>query len=368
MTLPVLHLSGTPYEQGVQHGRQLQAQIAHNLAIYFDRFWREANVSQAEVLQRAARYAAAIATDNAGYHAGMAGIAAGSGFSLAEIAALNVRYEILYYNNVVTALAKGTAAPPVDGCTAFAVAPAGTSNQHLLLGQNWDWIPEVRGALLHTSAPGQPATLAFTEAGIFGGKIGLNEAGLGLAINGITSMDDDWTRLSKPFHVRCYEILRQWTFAAAVNVVVGPGRACSANFLIAQVPDLAVDIEAAPQADNQLTWDDGCLVHTNHFVDPAGLGITEPDPEYRVTSCRRYDRMQELLRRSRPVSIPLLQNYLQDHTTPPKTICRHEDPAAPIDERYSTITAIIMDLHQRTLHITDGPPCENPFQEYALQS
>lgn len=78
--------------------------------------------------------------------------------------------------------------------------------------------------------------------------------------------------------------------------------------------------------------------------------------------------MQELLRRSRPVSIPLLQNYLQDHTTPPKTICRHEDPAAPIDERYSTITAIIMDLHQRTLHITDGPPCENPFQEYALQS
>ncbi len=49
-------------------------------------------------------------------------------------------------------------------------------------------------------------TLSFTEAGIFGGKIGLNSAGLGLTVNGLTTTDDDWSRLSKPFHVRCYEI------------------------------------------------------------------------------------------------------------------------------------------------------------------
>lgn len=44
MTLPVIQLSGVPYSQGVQHGRALRDRIGHNLAVYFDRFWREANV------------------------------------------------------------------------------------------------------------------------------------------------------------------------------------------------------------------------------------------------------------------------------------------------------------------------------------
>jgi hypothetical protein len=60
--------------------------------------------------------------------------------------------------------------------------------------------PEVRGALLHTIEPDGMKTLGFTEAGIFGAKIGLNSAGIGLVINGMTTTDDDWSRLSLPFH------------------------------------------------------------------------------------------------------------------------------------------------------------------------
>jgi hypothetical protein len=52
MTLPVIQLSGVPYSQGVQHGRALRDRIGHNLAVYFDRFWREANVPRDEVLER----------------------------------------------------------------------------------------------------------------------------------------------------------------------------------------------------------------------------------------------------------------------------------------------------------------------------
>lgn len=228
MSLPVLHLRGAPYEQGLHHGKELKPRIADNLRIYFDRFQGEGKVSRPEVLERAGRYLKAIQVHNHDYFENLCGIADGSGLDLDELAALNVRYEILYYQFGVNALA--------DGCTAFAIMPHVSANGHLLLGQNWDWIPQVQGAVLHTVEADGLETVSFTEAGIVGGKIGLSSTGLGLAINGMTTTDDDWSRLSKPFHLRCYEILRSRSFEAAIRVITDSDRACSANFLLAQIP------------------------------------------------------------------------------------------------------------------------------------
>ncbi len=362
MTLPVIQLSGAPYSQGVQHGRALRDRIAHNLEVYFDRFWREANVPRDEVLARSRLYSEAIRKANAAYYAGMQGIAAGSGFSMDEIGALTVRYEILYYHRVLV----GQSGQAVDGCTAFAIAPADSANGHLLLGQNWDWIPEVAGAIVRTTQEDGLESLAFTEAGIFGGKIGLNSAGLGLTVTGITSTSDDWTRLTAPFHVRCYDILRRHRLDEARAVVADERRSCSANYLIAQAPDRVLNIEAAPDDLNQLSWEDGCVVHTNHFVDPEAIGVSEPEPEYRGFSCRRRERMQGLLAERRPISITDLQVMLRDHVNSPRSICRHEVLTAPVDEQYRTVTGIIMDLEERLLYITDGPPCENGFERHSL--
>ncbi len=364
MTLPLVQLTGSAYDQGRQHGEQLRPRIAHNVDVYFYRFGEEAGLARPEVLRRAALYRPQIARQNPAYYRGMEGIATGSGFPLEVIIALNVRYEILYYATVQTALAQAG----VDGCTGFAIAPAASASGHLLLGQNWDWIPEVQGALLHTTEPAGLTTLSFTEAGIFGGKIGLNSAGLGLVINGMTTLDDDWQRLHKPFHVRTYEILRQTTLEAAVAVVAGEERALSGNFMIAQTPDRVVNIEAAPAVLATHSWENGQLIHTNHFLDPGAMGVTEPDKVYRGTSCRRYDRMQELVTATRPVRVADLQTFLQDHVTAPKTICRHEDPAAPVDEQTRTVTSVIMDLHARTLQASDGPPCQHPYTTYRLDS
>ena len=97
------------------------------------------------------------------------------------------------------------------------------------------------------------------------------------------STDDDWSTLAKPFHVRCYEILRSRDFDSAVSVVTSETRACSTNFLIAQTPDKVVDIEAAPDKLRLLGCEGGCLVHTNNFTDPEEIGVTEPiEPEARV--------------------------------------------------------------------------------------
>lgn len=367
MTLPILHLTGTPYKQGVAHGRELRDRVAHNVAVYFDRFQVETELARDEVIRRARLYAPAIQRQNPGYYAGMQGIADGAGFDFDEIVAVNVRYEILYYQFKTLAMESTHHTPRItDGCTAFAVNPAGTTTNHLIMGQNWDWIPDVQGAVLHTAHPDGLETLAFTEAGIFGGKIGLNSAGVGLAVNGMNTTVDDWTTLDKPFHLRAYEILRQRDFAKAVEVVTGSGRGCSANYLIAQAPNHVANVEAAPPACNTISWQGSCVVHTNHFVDPAGLGISEPPSEFRPRSFSRYARMAELIEANLPVSVESMKHFLQDHNNAPGSLCRHGDPAREPAKQYHTVTSVVMDLHERVLHITDKQPCLNPYQEFRL--
>lgn len=358
MTLPFLELDGSAFEQGRQHGRALSTQIAHNLEIYYDRFLREGQLQPAEARRRANSFIPVL--DGLPYFETLRGLAAGSGYDLIDLLVLNMRYELLYYQYGVCGIGQP------DGCTAFTVLPAASTSGHLLLGQNWDWIPDVKGAVLHTREGDGLETLAFTEAGIVGAKIGLNSAGLGLTINGLLSTSDDWSRPVLPFHGRCYDILRQHTLEQGVAVVKRGARGCSANFLIAQPPDKAWDLEAAPDAVNVLHPEHSLLVHANHFVRPQDLGIEEPVTERRPHTYWRQTRLRELMEATSSLTVGDLERTLRDHAHHPDGICRHENRVDPPDEWCITVTSAIMDLDERRLQLTDGPPCEHPYEHFSL--
>lgn len=356
MTLPIVELSGSPYQQGVRHGTALRDRIAHNVRVYFDRFEREGRLRRYEVLSRTRRYLGHLGSDP--YEQGVRGVAAGSRFDLLEILAVNVRYEILYQQLGIQAPERRRRG--AKECTSFVVQPAASANGHLLLGENWDWVPGVQSALLRTRERDGRETLSLTEAGIFGGKIGLSSAGLGLVINGLVTTADDWSRHAKPFHVRCYEIMRSPDLESAVRVVLDGARAGSANFLIAQAPERAIDVEAAPAGASLLEPKDGVFVHTNHFLDGAALGVVEPLTESWY-SVPRLDRMSALLRSRAPLGVADLQAALRDHQDYPNGVCCHPDPAEPPQEQGCTLASVVMDLSDRVLWATDGPPCQNPY-------
>lgn len=358
MTLPVVHVDGEPYDQGRQHGIALREQIAHNLDLYYDRFLREGQLEAEEARTRAATYIPVL--NGQPYFEAMRGLADGSGNDFLDVLVLNLRYELLYYQYGVVGISGA------DGCTSFAVLPEASANGHLLLGQNWDWIPEVQGAVLHTRDLDGLETMAFTEAGIVGGKIGLNSAGLGLTINGLLSTADDWSRPVMPFHARCYEILRRRSLAQAVDVVTRQQRACSANFLIAQAPDLAVDLEAAPDSIAEIPPTLGAVVHTNHFLQAEKMGVVEPETERRPHTVWRQSRMLELLDARSPVAVGDLEVMLRDHDNYPDGICRHENRDDPPEEWCITVTSAVMDLDDLTLRLTDGPPCEHLYEGFSI--
>jgi isopenicillin-N N-acyltransferase-like protein len=372
--LPLVEVRGSPREVGRQHGRAARARIARNVALYLQRFELEGRVDRSEIRRRAEAYAEAIQDANPAYAEEMAGIAEGSRQDPLDIVAVNVRYEILYTEFARKGMERDFGVRPgVAGCSAFALLPSRTASGHLLIGQNWDWIPEVEGLLVRGTRDGHPRSLAFTEAGIAGAKIGLNAAGIGLVINGLTSDGDTWSRLGKSFHVRCWEVLASRTVDEAVRAVTGTKRACSANFLIAgaggRVPRV-VDVETAPETERVLAPAGGSLVHTNHFLDAGLLGVREPLGDDRPSTLHRFARMQALLQgfeeRGARVRVDDLKAILRDHDGSPNSICRHTDPGRPPLERYETVASVIMDVDAGEMYVAAGPPCGSRYRRHAL--
>jgi len=370
--LPVISLRGTPRAQGQAHGEALRPQVRHNVDLYLHRFLTDARLSRAEVNKRARAYLDVFTRLSPGYREAMDGVAEASGCSMDEIAMLNARYEILY--SAYSAIGMEEAA---GGCTAFAASRSVTADGHLWIGQSWDWIPGVLGALLDIEED-DLRILAFTEAGIVGGKIGMNSEGVGLLINGLLSNLDDWSRLGVPFHLRTSWMLRSRTFEEAVGHARGGVHACSANFLIARgggrrvqevAPEAVVNVETSPIGWFEIPLRDGTLAHANHFLQPERLGLWQPLREERSSTYLRCDRMERLLaeRTGRGLlAVEDLEDLLRDHDGAPDSICRHPNPKLPEDERSETAFAVLMDLDSLQMRYAGGPPCTFAFDSLAL--
>jgi isopenicillin-N N-acyltransferase-like protein len=373
-SLPLVRLRGAPGEVGEAHGRAVAGPIAHNLEVYARRFTDEARLTRAEVRRRTSLYWETLLGQSPDFATMIEGISAGCGQPLLDVAAMNFRYEFLYGEfSRIGQQELGTLPSPAGECTAFAVLPEASADGHLRIGQNWDWIPDVEGVLTHVTRPDGLRVLCFTEAGVAGGKIGMNSAGLGLAINGLLSNEDDWSRRGRPFHVRTWEVLCSDTLNEALNVVTRGPRSCSANFLIAQAgprrEGTAVDVETAPHVACLIEPTGGVLAHANHFADPDRLGVWQPLVEEKRSTYHRCGRMERLLAEAAAgggASRSQLQAMLRDHQESPESVCRHPNPELPQDERYATVVSIIMDLHAGRFLAAPGPPCTQAYQEYVV--
>ena len=369
--LPLLTLKGTPYQIGYKHGKEARPEIEHNLSVYFSRFKKETELSLDLAITRAAKFLDLINKESPEYGETMRGVAEGSRQTILDVTALNVRYELMYSQFSKIGLKP---VPKTFGCTAFATVPAAAENGHLIMAQNWDWIPEVKGLFLKVRNRDGPDTLSFTEAGVVGGKIGLNSEGLGLLINGIVSNKDDWARLKKPFHVRCWEILRSKTLARATRIISNGQRNCSANFILGQQKTArsgkVIDIETAPEAVCEIRPARGAVAHTNHFSNPRILGVKQVVDEERLSTLQRYRRIQKLLdgsvRVGRKLGVVDAQNMLRDHYGRPESVCRHSNMKLPEYERYETVVSVIMDLAARKMWATAGTPCSTEYQSLSL--
>ncbi len=357
--LPLIPLSGTPVERGRQHGAALAERIAANVDLYRFRMREDAGLSDDELRQRIDFYHEVFASMSPSYAETMAGIAEGSRQEMSDIVMLNARFELLYSAWSETGTTAGE-------CTAFGAPREHTSDGHTRIGQNWDWFDRVQGALVVFDDNGL-TTLGYTEAGIAGVKIGVNSAGIGLCVNGLSCDADDWRLGGMPFHLRTSLILSATNLHRAVGHASLSPPSCSANFMIG-APEGVVDVESSPRGSRRIEPDDAVLVHANHFLDPDLLEVTQRWHREPITTFHRQKRLDTLLNAPDRLTVEHTEESLRDHDGAVKAVCRHPDMDASEHTRIHTAFSVIIDVDDQRLEYTEGPPCQSVFHTVSLDT
>ncbi|MEP9378760.1 C45 family peptidase [Aquabacter sp. CN5-332] len=369
--VPSLTVGDDPRERGRLHGARFADDIASNLETYLRRF-EASGLDRDTAFLEGNRWFASIRRQNEEYAEEMRGIAEGSRHGDPAIAVLNARYELaftLFGQDAARneALRKELLTVGPDGCTTFGLLPETTADGHTWLGQNWDWLEGVhnRNLVLRVRRKDRPSFVCLTEAGIVGGKMGVNEEGIGLVENGLASSNDGVNPYEKPFHMRCREVLDAGRYDNALRPIVDTRRTCSANFMIGHADGEIIDIETSPNHLTYLHPEGGVLTHSNHFVG-TGHGESQmekiaPNTLYRSSRIRRL-----LTRTAGAISLDDMKAAAQDHFGFPNAICRHPDETQPPAKRTMTTGAVLIDLNTRTMHVANGPPCTYPYVPFTI--
>jgi isopenicillin-N N-acyltransferase like protein len=369
--IPLLTTTGDAHARGLAHGRRFAQEIAQNVETYL-RCFAASGLERNDAGIEAERWGKAIAGLAPDYAEEMRGIADGAGQTEAAIALLNARYELAFSLFGKEAMRQELLAVGPDGCTTFGLLPETTADRHTWLGQNWDWLEGVHGRtfVLRVERKERPSFVCLTEAGIVGGKMGVNECGVGLVENGLASSRDGSHPYCKPFHVRCREVLDAESLDEALPAVLDAPRTCSANFLIGESGGSIVDVETSPDHAGHLYPQDGIITHSNHFLAAGLLASGHGESlleKISPNTLYRADRMRALLATARgAVSFDQMRQAATDHFGAPYAICRHPDRTQPSTKRTMTVGAVLIDLDARTMHVANGPPCTNEYVAFSV--
>ena len=352
---PFLQLEGTPFDVGRAHGEGLGDRIQVGLDHYRSMFEERAGVEWARATEFAGRMADRIRTYAPDLMEEVEGIAAGSDNPVEAILALNARTSVM-------ALARRPVAPE---CTMTAVLPSRTKDGHTILGGNWD--QHVRcidiAAVMEIRIPDRPALLIHSEAGILV-RAGVNSAGIGVTGNSLACDRDggDFSGIPTPFMRR--RVLQQEGLAAAVREVYAAPRNHSNNHVVASAEGVAVDLEATPGEVFAVTPERDLLVHSNHFVSAGACArVSDRLVGQSPSTLYRKQRVESVLDEADTVDVPTIQAALRDHVGYPDSVCNHPSPSRPTG---TTAASHITDLTTKTMWISTGPPCVNPYVEYRL--
>lgn len=351
---PVVTVEGGPYELGYQYGTKCRTLIEKMLATYQSFFKTEAKLEWGQVTVLSAKFIPFIESYDPDALEEMKGIAKGVERPVEEIVALNSRSEISFM-----ALSGTKLAADAGGCTALVATTEATHNGHTLIGQNWDWLPQVQETLiiLKKRKKGKPGCITFTEAGLLG-RGGLNAAGLGFVGNGLVT---DQMRVGVPVGIMTNKMLSVESLTEAMGAVFSAHRAGSTNRLVATSRGECVDIEVAVDNYNVLFPEAGLLAHTNHFTVPVP-GVKDLMPVRYPNSYTRLFRAKKLLAAERGnITVETFQRIFTDHLGKPDSICWHTNEKVAEKHRLQTDCSVIMDLTDTAFYIAKGPPCENEY-------
>ena len=348
---PIISLKGNPFDMGFEHGRALKQQITANLSLYMEMILGDTGTKEEKIQKQALEFLPILQEKAPLLVEEMQGIARGARVPLESVLVLNARTELM----------SGTCFK--GECTAIGLAGQRTTDGRPLLAQNWDWTPRSKtGAAFFILKPiGGPRALIFGEAGQVG-KIGLNEAGLGVLLNILVSGD---LQTGIPVHVLLRMILNEVDLNEALACVRNADRASASHFLLGDVVGNIIGLEFTPKTCTEILPSKDAIVHTNHFCDPS-VAKTDLTLSMLPDTVKRLDRAQNLIDQKEKWTPHELRDVFMDHENGPTSICRHVDSSVPKHLQTETVGSFVFDLFRKKMHATYGQPCRNAYREVSL--
>ena len=349
-----------PRQWGQSHGESFRGEIQSlaDIRIYLcTRVGRFADA--ASVLQAAAAHLPVLEAYDADLYAELCGMAEGAGLSPAHLVVLNHYTDLRDLDPAEIDSAGPAGAPPAGksdadrdgGCSIlWAHTAEGT-----ILAQTWDMhataIPYVM--MLRVPARGDwPETWLFTLTGCLG-MTGLNQHGLGMAINNLHSTD---ARLGVVWPALVRRALRERDAVAARDVVLGAPIGSGHHYLVADASS-AWGIETSGSLRrlvlevSDAAGGEPAYVHTNHCLNPA-VGAMSRVPQA-STTYDRYERLRASVT-SRPVTgVHDAWTRLGSQEGYPRSVCTNmATPENP--HGAATCGAIAMALEHRSVWAQGG--------------
>jgi isopenicillin-N N-acyltransferase-like protein len=350
-TVPIIHVKGLPRERGRQQGEQARSQIMGMLTAYRDLLPQASKMTWEKAVREARKYLPCAEAALPRFVEELRGISEGGGVPFEDVWLLNC-YEEVTESQCMS-------------CTSLAVRNDRTAGGHVLLAHNEDWISVDRDHvyLVRAEADDGPAFIGMSYGALLV-NIGVNEAGIGLAINSVYATD---ARVGMPRILFSRAILTARTIGEAIQACLPRQRAGGYHYLLVDTYGELYGVESSATAHALLYGEDGWMVHTNHYLSPKMQALEQPGSY--AGSHVRFNRARRLLRAQtdrREVTLEGLQAMLRDHVNYPHSICGHEDSADLPHEREQTVISLVMDLTERAVWVAPGPPCEGEYVQHRL--
>ena len=349
-------LTGTGYELGLQHGKQLKAEIAEVLGKWKKSATEQLKKDANEIVKEFFAYAhfdADIKKWTPELYEEVRGIAEGSGQSLNDIMVLNLLDEFWVYVDD----------PSKHHCSGIGV-PARNGNPGYI-AQNMDLEGYTDGhqILLRLSRTAKtPEQLILTHPGLIATN-GLNEAGIGACMNTLMELKAAPTGLPVAFIVR--RILNSTDKDDVLKFIQSVPHASGQNYIVG-IKGEVYDFEAS--ANKVVRFDpknaNGTVYHTNHPI--VNDDVKEWHKEYNPKADKlpvnsnsyvRLASVQKHVANSPVVKDDLIKETLRAKDDPQNPVCR------TFNRWGGTFGSVVMTLSGKpSLQITAGPPDESEYK------
>jgi len=352
---PLVRVSGTHREMGVQMGEACCSQVRHSIEsarLLLQNTYNDLQLTWEGAKIQARKYLPFAQERFPMYVDELMGIAEGADVSFDDVMVINAMEAV-----TMDAL-------HLSKCTSFAVNDEHTADGHVLMAHNEDWLPddEQDVYLVHATPEDEPPFLAMTYGALLP-NIGFNAAGIAQACDSVYPND---SRIGVPRVIVSRAILGARTPADAIEFMLTPQRAAGYNHLLAHESGELYNVEVSARKFAILYGEDGYLVHTNHFLD-FNMQAIEDEPDELIATRVRYFRALRLLKSTPKHTVKTLQAIQRDHINYPNSICNHSiEKLDPLD-REKTVNALVIDLTTRVMHLAWGNPCANQYHTYHLE-